>query len=134
MSRSGYTDDCENLEMWRGAVRRAIRGKRGQAFLREMLDAMDAMPVKRLISDQLADHGEVCAIGVVGAKRGIDMSKIDPDEPKQVADVFGIARALAAEIEYINDEAAFKSETPEERWARVREWIVEQLPAATVSI
>ena len=53
MSRSGYTDDCENLEMWRGAVRQAIRGKRGQAFLREMLLALDEMSNHRLIQDDL---------------------------------------------------------------------------------
>ncbi len=38
MSRSGYQDDCEGLNLYRGTVRRAIRGKRGQAFLRELAD------------------------------------------------------------------------------------------------
>jgi hypothetical protein len=38
---------------WRGAVASAIRGGRGQAFLREMLAAMDAMPVKRLVANEL---------------------------------------------------------------------------------
>jgi hypothetical protein len=37
MSRSGYSDDLENWSLirWRGAVASAIRGRRGQAFLRE---------------------------------------------------------------------------------------------------
>ena len=46
MSRSGYTDDMEDMWQhicWRGAVASAIRGRRGQAFLREMLAAMDAI-------------------------------------------------------------------------------------------
>ena len=45
MSRSGYSDDDEDgrLAMWRGAVQSAIRGKRGQAALRELLTALDAM-------------------------------------------------------------------------------------------
>jgi hypothetical protein len=42
MSRSGY-DDEGDFGLWRGTVLAAIRGKRGQAFLREMKTAMDAM-------------------------------------------------------------------------------------------
>ena len=64
MSRSGYSDDCSGreLNLWRGAVESAIRGKRGQAFLREMLVALDAMPEKRLIAGELVTPtGEVCA-------------------------------------------------------------------------
>jgi hypothetical protein len=47
MSRSGYSDDHSEWDLirWRGAVASAIRGKRGQAFLRELLVALDAMPV-----------------------------------------------------------------------------------------
>ncbi len=46
MSRSGYVDDIDNLALinWRGAVKSAIQGKRGQAFLRALVDALDAMP------------------------------------------------------------------------------------------
>jgi hypothetical protein len=61
MSRSGYTEDCEDqwqLIRWRGAVRSAIRGKRGQAFLRELLAALDAMPEKRLIAGDLVFEGQ----------------------------------------------------------------------------
>lgn len=60
MSRSGYTEDCEDdwaLIRWRGAVNSAIRGKRGQAFLREMLAALDVMPEKRLIAGNLVFDG-----------------------------------------------------------------------------
>jgi hypothetical protein len=61
MSRSGYTEECEDnwqTIRWRGAVKSAIRGKRGQAFLREMLAALDAMPEKRLIAGDLVFKGE----------------------------------------------------------------------------
>lgn len=133
MSRSGYNDDCDGWEliMWRGAVAKAIKGRRGQAFLREMLMALDAMPEKRLIANELVEAGEVCAIGSVGAKRGIDMSKIDPQDADSVAKAFGIARALAAEIEFVNDDdyAYNKKETPEQRWERVRKWVAEYLIA-----
>lgn len=161
MGRSGYSDGCDNdwsLICYRGAVKSAIRGKRGQAFLREMLAAMDALPEKRLISgdlvfeghpefpyphpeediivggDQLVTGGgvpvrigEVCAIGSVGLARGVDMSKLDPEDPETVADTFGIATAMAREIVYENDESVYYAETPEQRFTRMRAWIVGNL-------
>lgn len=130
MSRSGYSDDCENLGLWRGAVERAINGKRGQAFLREMAAAMDAMAEKALIADELiAPDGEVCAIGSVCKARGIDVAHIAYDDPCVVGDLVGIAQSMAAEIEYINDEAGpwNRHETPEERWIRVRKWVGGQI-------
>jgi hypothetical protein len=129
MSRSGYSDDLDQwvLIRWRGAVASAIRGKRGQDFLREMLTALDAMPEKRLIRSELERDGEVCALGSVGKARGIDQAGIDPYDRRQVAQVFGIAEAMAAEIAFENDEDW--RETPEQRWARMRAWIVANLAA-----
>jgi hypothetical protein len=134
MSRSGYSDDCDNYGLWRGAVERSMNGKRGQAFLREMLASLDALPEKKLIKDDLVDGtGAVCAIGSVGLRRGLDMSSINIDDAKRVAEAFGIAHAMAAEIEYLNDECGFsypstlggkKFETPEERFTRIRAWVV----------
>lgn len=131
MSRHGYCDDIDDNAWgticWRGAVASAIKGKRGQAFLRELAAAMDTMPVKRLIRCDLRDSdGEVCALGTVGAARGIDMTAIDPEERDVVAKTFGIAEAMAAEIMYENDEGVWK-ETPEQRWQRVRKWVSRQL-------
>lgn len=72
MSRSGYSDDCENVAMWRGQVASAIRGKRGQTMLRDLV--------------------------------------------------------LAQEVMYENDEGGWRpNETPEERWARVRNWAAKQI-------
>lgn len=66
MSRSGYSDDCENVGLWRGAVQRATTGYRGQHLLKKLLDALDAMPTKRLIAGAIHDeHGEVCALGAL---------------------------------------------------------------------
>jgi hypothetical protein len=141
MSRSNYTDECESdgwaLIRWRGAVASAIHGKRGQAFLREMLAALDALPEKILIAESLIEDGAVCAMGSVGAARGIDMTKLDPEDPDQIAAAFGIAAAMAREIEYVNDECGrrwddnhgnlTRDETPAERFVRVREWVVKQL-------
>jgi hypothetical protein len=132
MSRSGYNDDCdddEKIGLYRQAVDRSIRGKRGQAFLREMAAAMDAMPAKELIAEQLvSDSGEVCAIGAVCQARGLDVSDVDYEEnPEAVAEAVGIATALAAEIQYWNDEGSWKPETPAERWQRMRKWVAENI-------
>lgn len=128
MSRSGYDDSCEGWEliMWRGAVKSAIRGKRGQDFLREMIVALDAMPDKRLTEAALQTDGEVCAMGAVGLKRGIDLTKIDPGDRHEVAEVFGIAPALAAEIAYENDDY-WQDTTPAQRWERMHRWAEKNL-------
>lgn len=132
MSRSGYTDDSDDrweMICWRGAVKSAIRGKRGQQFLREMLAALDALPEHKLIANDLEQEGAVCALGAVGKARSMDMSRIDPYEPEMVAASFGIAAALAQEVVYINDEH-WPPETPESRYARVRRWVEAQIRAA----
>jgi hypothetical protein len=97
MSRSGYTDDCEQnlLNIYRANVDRAIAGKRGQAFLREMAAALDAMPVKELVAGEIVrDSEHVCALGSVALARGMDVSNLDPADPDTVANVFGITRML----------------------------------------
>lgn len=128
MSRSGYSDDCyDNWDLirWRGAVASAIRGKRGQAFLEELLTAMEALPQPRLIAGELEEHGEVCALGAVGRARGLEtMRNYDPEEHEAIAALFKIPHALACEIMYLNDEAGRPQETPETRFARIRDWIV----------
>lgn len=144
MSRSGYSDDCEDnwsLICWRGAVNSALRGKRGQAFLKELAETMDAMPVKRLVTEELQADGEFCTLGVVGNARGLDMSVIDPDDAEAVADKFGLANAMVREIVWENDEhpgtyglredgtTGWRRETPEERWVRMRAWVSKQLKA-----
>lgn len=127
MSRSGYSDDCWDNQWamirWRGAVSSAFNGKRGQAFLREMAEALDAMPEKRLIAYDLAADGAYCAIGAVGARRGVEMEKLDPEDPWQVARAFDVAPAMVMEIVYMNDEASWGMETPEKRWTRMRAWV-----------
>lgn len=130
MSRSGYIEDCEDqwgLICWRGAVARAVRGKRGQAFLREALTALDALPEPALIPNSLVIGGAVCTLGAVGRSRGTDMTAVDPEDHESVAHLFQIPHALACEVMWVNDEAGRNHETPRERWERVRRWIVGNL-------
>jgi hypothetical protein len=132
VSRSGYSDCCEGWELirWRGAVASAIRGKRGQAFLRELLAAMDALPEKKLIANAFTADGAFCALGTVAHARGMDCERFDPDAPEEVAMLLDIPHALASEIMYENDEAHYHSMTPGVRFECVRNWVVSKLQEA----
>lgn len=132
MSRSGYDDYCDNewaLICYRGAVTSAIRGRRGQTFLRDLLAALDALPEKKLVQGELETSEGVCALGALGRARGIEMKGIDPEEAELVAHTFNIATALAREVVYENDEAVgyWKKETPEQRFERVRKWVADNI-------
>ena len=132
MSRSGYNND--NIEdpwrwiMWRGAVASAIRGARGQAFLRELIDTLDAMPKKTLVVGELQADGEFCALGVVGQARGIDLTTLDTENWRQISDTFDIARPLAREIMFENDEGScWRDAQGTDRWAHMRRWAESKL-------
>ncbi len=151
MTRSGYTDEEAEpgqFAMWRGTVASAIRGRRGQAMLLDLLAALDAMPEKRLIVGHLNDaDGEVCALGALAKYRGVDLSECEDcidgdgycDDPEylaqKLANAFDIARPLAQEIQYLNDEHfeftyvnnKRHNCTPEERWKMMRGWVVGNL-------
>lgn len=133
MSRSGYSDafgDEWSLIRWRGAVLSAIRGARGQLLILELLEALEAIPEKRLIAEELATAiGEYCALGVLGAKRGIDLDTLDPEDYKQVASAFGVANALVREIVWENDEFRWGNATPEQRWQHMCDWCRANLKA-----
>lgn len=136
MSRHGYVDDQDQQDsaMWRGRVASAIRGKRGQALLRDLRDALDTMPEKRLVSGLLVNaDGEACALGAVCLRRQsftreqmlefvVDGEDDDPDHTNELlAEKLDAATCLIQEVEYENDEGGWK-ETPEQRWTRMRKW------------
>jgi hypothetical protein len=130
MSRSGYSDDLEqwSLIRWRGQVKSAIRGKRGQKFFLDLLAALDAMPEKRLIANSLGTAGgEVCALGALGPAKGANLAEIDTYDYDGLGELFGIAPQLAQEVMNENDECYASS--PEQRWQRMREWALGNLKA-----
>lgn len=130
MSRSGYSEDCENLELYRKSVENALKGARGQAFLKELATLMDAMPEKILIANEvISETGQCCTAGVVCKARGLDVSHIELDygDGEDLAKLLGIARCMAAEIAFMNDEWGSASETPAERWVRMRKWVAENI-------
>jgi len=141
MSRAGYYGDGDGDALqygqWRGQVASAIRGRRGQAFLRELREALDAMSEKRLAKAILVETAEVsaadgeppvvrvnaCALGVVALRRGIDTSRIDIEDYDNIHCPFGIANAMAREIIYENDESWPHPKSDEERWRKMRWWV-----------
>jgi len=87
------------------------------------------MTEKRLIAGELRQDGEVCAIGAVGARRGVNLEALCVEDYDGIADMFGIAHQLVQEIEYINDVCLGGSATPEERWSRIRAWAENNIKA-----
>jgi len=120
MSRSGYSDDCENVSLWRQAVKRGIQGKRGQQFLQKLAADLDAMPVKRLIRGELVEGGEACTIGVALLAAGQDASEIDIYDYERISTILNVPHSLVQEIEYLNDD--YRG-TPEQTWERMRGWV-----------
>jgi len=132
VSRHGYSDDLEPLSLgrWRGIVASATRGKRGQAFFRALVDALDAMPEKRLVDSELeTTSGEVCALGCLGKAQGKPMQAVDTYDHDELGKLFDVAPPLAQEVMYINDEWG-RRDTPEQRWKTVRDWAAKQIKSS----
>lgn len=158
MSRSGYSDDYGDddplaLGRYRAQVGSAIRGKRGQTLLRELLAALEAMPDKQLVAGELEADGQFCALGVVGQARGLNLAAIDTYDVESLGPKFNIAEQLAREIMWVNDDHVMDHKWVEvdivgpvrpwypeygkhrvgmsvpndqagfERWKEVREWV-----------
>lgn len=134
MARHGYTDDCDDelaMGRWRGVVASSIRGKRGQAMLRELAAALDAMPEKCLVAGTLQTRdGDCCAIGSLCRVKGIDLTAHEDDDEYDLSELngalakeLGVAECLVQEIEWINDESGPHDMTPEQRWVWVRAWV-----------
>ena len=139
MSRSGFSDDYDgdnpSYLLWPSIIRRSIKGKRGQAFLTALRDALEAMPDKRLIAGELEADGAVCAIGSLGKARGVDMKQLDPEDSKAVGKAFNIAPALAREIVFENDDdfSMRPNETPEQRYTRMLDWVRQHIVQPTAA-
>jgi hypothetical protein len=131
MSRSNYSyevDDQRQAIMCRGSVVSALRGARGQKLLKDIVVALDALPEPKLIAEELEADSCFCALGAVANLRGVDFSKLNEHyAPHHLSKPLNIADALAAEVMYMNDEAGMYNETPESRWARMRNWAQERI-------
>lgn len=133
MSRVTYNEDYQwGWIQWAGAAKKAIYGRPGQTFLKELKEALLALPEKKLIADEfMTAQGEVCALGAVAKARGIDMTGIDIDD--SVADIakakLGCTFTLAWEIMAQNDDGGSPyfwdadKWTPEQRYEHVLHWV-----------
>ncbi len=135
MSRSGYSDDVwydgpEDIgkhNLYRASVNRAFNGKRGQKFFKDLLVALEAMPVKELIDETLVAEGKFCTLGVICNAKGVDLNKINDEDHKLLAKELDIAECLSREVVWENDDAGPYNETDAQRWERVHGWVKEQI-------
>lgn len=131
--------------LWEANLRRCFSGKAGQAKLRELRDALLALPEKKLIETRLADEqGNVCALGALVVQHHVARGADREDVIKQMAESIesddgwvdtwdaeqetlaeakacGIKAPMAVEVAFMND--LHYKETPEERYTRVLAWI-----------
>lgn len=130
----------------------ALRGKRGQAVLKELEVALLALPEKKLLHGKLSREGGVCAIGALALKRRMEAGEardaalkwmeeqVDPEDCEEWGEQtayfakkhLGVVKALAYKISFENDEGRGEynhghKETDEERWARVLKWVRSQI-------
>ena len=60
--------------------------------------------------------------GALGIARGVDLSRLDPEDPGQIAAAFNIAPQLAQEVAWMNDDWDSR-ETAEQRYERMKAWV-----------
>ena len=149
MTRHGYVDladldhECED-EDCTGAcleidMQERLRSPEGQAMLRELLSALDAMPTRELYAELVQrEDGSMCALGALAAKKGADLSwlrdedgqefeEITEEDTEMLAEQLGIPDDLACEVTYQNDDGGAPDETPAKRWERMRRWCVRNI-------
>lgn len=149
MSRFDYDDGDSDWTAARQAledhnIQRALNGRKGQALLRELEQALLALPTKRLTDEWLDDdgagHRDVCIISALAVYREMARTLGDYDEaladlpplddPDDVAAFatrrLGIVKTLGWYLQWVNDEG-FPVASPEERWARMLAWVRRQI-------
>lgn len=144
--RISYSDEEDypgQHGLWQANAMRSIKGKKGQVALRELEQALLALPEKRLIARELENaDGEGCAIGALAKYRNYT-PKADPDwEMELVGMELGMPHMVAWKVVALNDMDLDKyydrkldrcvPYTPEERYervlAQVRKWLEDPIP------
>ena len=126
---------------FRGQVASAIRGRRGQATLKQAAEAMERLPRRQLITGELCDGTGVCVVGAViyddfkskglspkaawnklrglSRKIGRDAYEIEEYAVKEL----GFTRALANEVQFENDEGAGFGLDPRASYSGMLGWL-----------
>ena len=141
MSRINW--DCEDrfpgdMALQESNRRRALAGKRGQALLRELEQALIALPERRLGEGYLIDGDDVCALGAA-VRVSLLADGYPAEEARRrmnlmvLADARGrlrISKPLAEAVICENDEDQ-GCDTPRDRYERMLAWVRSKLaPAA----
>lgn len=141
MSRYSDCDDYD-WEPWMegqaaGALQSAIRGRRGQRLLRDLVAGLDALPVPELAAGALEDPetGCVCALGAVRLQRGPEAVplRFDPTDEdvdwRELAEPFDISETLANAVVSQNEYGSKRNDeqSRRRRWLSVRAWALGHL-------
>jgi len=153
MSRIGYIysedeDYPGQFGLWQANCSRSLKGKAGQAALRELEKALLALPKKRLIAGELENaQGEVCAVGALKKYRGTTETQASPTyDMEGVGRELGMPRLVAWKVVAVNDIEIdgsyvdaegptrygsalrqFIPVTPEERYGQMLAWVQSQI-------
>jgi hypothetical protein len=140
MSRSGFheiydydRDAILSMGRTKGQILSASRGKRGQAFFRKALAALDKMEDKRLAGGTfgVAQGGCMCLLTSLATETG-RASVLTPGRDLEyddticddMADAFNVAPILLRDLVWDNDENAPRD--PASRW----QWMRDRIEAA----
>lgn len=111
-----------------------LNSKRGQTALRELRDALLALPQKRLVTDTFCEVDEegninACVLGALALHKGFkpdDLIILDGESASETADWasnnLGLVYTLAWNLVEMNDEQ-FSLKTPEQRYEAFMEWL-----------
>lgn len=150
MSRRDSDDNPMPVGLWWSAYNRARTSNRGQQVLRDLEQALLAIPDKRLAYEHISHEGAVCAIGAyvtwqeqqAGQDRSAAIKELEDccyEEHEslrataEIGEAAGIAWTLAWEIASANDYAFGRGFTPEERWERMLAWVRAQMIPTTAA-
>lgn len=153
--RVSEEEDFDNqAALWEANLGRSLKGRKGQAALRELEAALLALPEKRLIADDMVSaDGSVCALAALAQHRGYQGDMTLPKQPDwdnpddanspfwdefeyveavegamvKIAADLGIPPMVAKAIIYENDDDYVK--TPEDRYQKVLHWTQRQIQA-----
>jgi sugar phosphate isomerase/epimerase len=128
--------------LWEANQQRSLKGKKGQAALRELEAALLSLPEKKLIKDELENaDGQVCALGALAKHRGVQIPRIDwgseeysefdEDDSErmslELAKNLGVPKMVAVAVVYENDDCWPPTITPEGRYTKMLGWVRRQL-------
>lgn len=137
-------DDQRRYNLHQGVIAKQMRSRKGQAFLRELIASLEALPEKRLVNDAVAKDGCVCGLGAIALRRRVDAGE---DRDAVLADLanvevdvrdgdehvsewaereLGAQQNVASAIAWTTD-ADEGTITPEQRYERVLSWAKSQV-------